>query len=141
MQLAQVRSILVPFPEMFPNFQYSSIEGVDRISRDFNLSMKDFDWSLVLLVEDLLVHDWSNNAAYMVHRSINPDKIVYGPQVKAVMNQLSTLEGEALEVYVEQQRRMVQDTLNVLDRVPFFVGSVVNSVTIRSSSGDITPGK
>jgi len=106
---------------MCPNFQHSSIEGVDRISRDFNMSMKDFDWSLVLLVEDLLVHDWANNATYMIHRSINPDKIVYAPQVKAVVNQLSTLEGEALEVYVEQQRRMVQDTLDVLDRVPFFM--------------------
>lgn len=88
------------------------------MSRDFNVSMRDFDWSLVLLVEDLLVHDWANNAMYMTHRSTNPDKIVYAPQVKAVMNQLSTLEGEALEAYIEQQRRMVQDTLNVLDQSP-----------------------
>jgi len=106
---------------VFPDFQHSSIEGVDRISRDLNMSMKDFDWSLVLLVEDLLVHDWKNNITYMAHRSTNPDKIVYAPQVKAVVNQLSTLEGEALEAYVEQQRRMVQDTLNVLDRVSSFM--------------------
>jgi len=75
--------------------------------------MEDFDWSLVLLVEDLLVHDWKDNAIYMVQRSLNLDKIAYAPQVKAVMNELSTLEGESREAYVEQQRRMVQDTLNV----------------------------
>ena len=54
----------------------------------------------------------------MVSRSFNPDKIAYGPQVKAVVNQLSMLEGEALEAYVEQQRRMVQDTLDVPILVP-----------------------
>ena len=85
------------------------------------MSVNDFDWSLVLLVEDLLVHDWKDNTAYMASRSSNPDKIAYSPQVKTVMNQLSTLEGEAREAYIEQQRRMVQDTLNVPDRIPSFM--------------------
>ena len=81
--------------------------------RRFDASMEDFDWSLVLLVEDLLVHNWKDEAAYMASRSSNPDKIAYGPQIEAVMYRLSTLEGEALEAYVKQQRRMVQDTFNV----------------------------
>ena len=81
--------------------------------RNFDVSMNDFDWSLVLLVEDLLVHDWKDNAAYMIHRSLHPDKIAYAPQVKSLIRQLSTLEGGAREAYIEQQRRMVQDTLNV----------------------------
>jgi len=88
--------------------------------RQFDIPMGGFDWSLVLLVEDLLVHDWQDNATYMVSRSSNPDKIAYGPQVKAVVNQLSTLKGEAREAYVEQQRRMVQDTLNVQNHIPSF---------------------
>lgn len=79
--------------------------------------MKGFDWSLVLLVEDLLVHDWVNNDAYMIYRTINPDKIVYAPQIETVMRQLSTLEGEALEAYTKQQRHMVQDSLNVLGQI------------------------
>lgn len=45
---------------------------------------------------------------------MNPDKIVYAPQIETVMRQLSTLEGEARKAYVEQQKRMVQDSLNVL---------------------------
>jgi hypothetical protein len=121
MQLAQVRSILVPSQENFLDFCHSSIEGAERISNKLNIegmTMGDFDWSLVLLVEDLLVHDWTDNAAYMAHRSEKPDKIVYAPQFKVVLNKLFTLSGEALETYMEQQRRMVQDTLNVLDRVP-----------------------
>lgn len=77
--------------------------------------MEDFDWSLVLLVEDLLVHDWGDNATYMAHRPFHPDKIVYAPQVKAIISQLFMLEGEAREAFVKQQRRMVEDTLGVLD--------------------------
>jgi len=79
--------------------------------------MNDFDWSLVLLVDGLVVHDWKGNATYIARRSANIAKIAYVPQVKAIMNQLSTLEGEAREAYVEQQRRRTQDTLNVVDRV------------------------
>lgn len=75
--------------------------------------MEDFDWSLVLLVEDLLVHGWGDNARYMVHRSSHSDKIAYAPQVKCVIHQLSMLEGEAREAYIKQQRHMVQDTLDV----------------------------
>lgn len=83
--------------------------------------MKGFDWSLVLLVEDLLVHDWANNDAYMIYRTINPDKIVYAPQIETVMRQLSALEGESLEAYTKQQRRMVQDSLNVLGQITLFL--------------------
>lgn len=95
---------------------WHNIEGVDRISRDLKISLDDFDWSLVLLVEDLLVHDWKDNATYMVHRSIRPDKIAYVPQVKSVMNRLSTLEGDDREAYIERQRRMVRDTLDFIRR-------------------------
>jgi len=83
--------------------------------------MKDFDWSLVLLVDDFLVHDCKDNATYMAQRSSNPDKIAYAPQVKTVTAQLSMLEGEAREAYIEQQRRMVQETLNVLNQIRSFV--------------------
>ena len=81
------------------------------------MSVKDFDWSLVLLVEDRSVHGWKDNRTYMTSRPSNP-KTVYSPQVKAVMNRLSTLEGKAREAYVEQQRRMVQDTLDVPNQIP-----------------------
>lgn len=77
------------------------------------MSMDDFDWSLVLLVEDLLVLDWDDNATHINHRSSRTDKIAYAPQVKSVMDRLSTLEGGAREAYVAQQRSMVLDTLNV----------------------------
>ena len=68
------------------------------------------------MVEDLLVLDWRDDAAHMINRSLHPEKIVYAPQVKSVMNQLSALEGEAREAYVEQQRCIVLDTLNVPDQ-------------------------
>ena len=54
----------------------------------------------------------------MLHRSIRPDKIAYVPQVKSVMTQLSILEGDVREAYVERQRRMVQDTLDVINQIP-----------------------
>jgi hypothetical protein len=120
--LAQVRSTLIPAQTVYRlRHRHSSIEGADRIFRRLDIFIKDFDWSLVLLEEDLLVHDWKDNATYMASRSLNPDKIAYGPQVKAVANQLSTLEGEARGAYVEQQRRMVQDTLDVSIPTPPFI--------------------
>lgn len=81
------------------------------------MSTDDFDWSLVLLVEDLLVHDWKDNAAHMTHRSLHLEKIAYAPQVRTVIKQLSTLEGEAREAYMEQQRRMVLDTFDVQNQI------------------------
>lgn len=75
----------------------------------------------------------------MAARSLNPDKIAYGPQVKTVVKQLSTLKGEALEAYVEQQRRMVQDTLNVTNHISFTNQSL--TVVARSLSEDITLGR
>lgn len=86
---------------------------MDRIFRNLDICTDSFDWSLVLLVEDLLVHDWKDNATHMIHRSARPEKIGYIPQVKSVMNQLSVLEGEAREAYMERQRRMVLETLDV----------------------------
>lgn len=59
----------------------------------------------------------------MLYRSLNPDKIVYAPQIETVMRQLSTLEDEAREAYVEQQRRMVQDSLDVLGQFTSFLAS------------------
>ena len=86
---------------------------------DLGASINDFDWSLVLLVEDLLVHDWEDNAKYIVQRSSHAEKIAYAPQVKSVINQLSTLQGEAREAYVRQQRCMVEETFDVLNPISF----------------------
>ena len=86
------------------------------------------------------MHDWKDNTTYVDHRFSNPDKIAYTPQVKTVMNQLSILEGGAREGYVEQQRRMVQATLDVPNQIPSH-DLMANYVAIHSLSGDITHGR
>ena len=105
------------------------------------MSFKDFDWSLVLPAEDHLVQDRMDNPPHMAPHPPNPGETVYGPQIKVVINQLLTLQGEAREAYVEQQRRTVQDTLNVSDQIPSFMMLVADCVVVRSLSEDITIGR
>lgn len=90
------------------------------------MSVDDFDWSLVLLVEDLLVPHWKDVATHMLKRFFHREKIAYIPQIKSVMNRLSVLEGEAREAYMRQQRRIVLDTLNVPNQIiPFNLVSLI----------------